>query len=98
MSKFFSLDMTDTSLACVCYVGQPSITRVQDVVRRLNKKNPEARVLLALFASESATPPIGAAGATTASGSFRVSLEAIVQTISGHRDDTTADTKDIKAS
>jgi hypothetical protein len=98
MSKFFSLDMTDTSLACVCYVGQPSITKVQDVVRRLNKKNAEARVLLALFGTESATPSIGAAGATTASGSFRTSLEAIIQTISGHRGDATANSKDIKAS
>ena len=98
MSKFFSLDMTDTSLACLCYVGQPSITKVQDVVRRLNKKNTDVRIMLALLGTESDAPSIGAAGATTASGSFRTSLEAIPQAISGHRGDATADSKDIKAS
>jgi len=98
MSKFFSLDMTDTSLACLCYVGQPSITKVQDVVRRLNKKNTDVRIMLALLGTESDAPSIGAAGATTASGSFRTSLEAITQAISGHRGDATADSKDIKAS
>jgi len=98
MSKFFSLDMADTSLACVCYVGQPSITRVQDAVRRLNKKNPGARILLALLGTDAAMPSIGAAGAATASGSFRTSLEAIIQIISGPRGDAAANTKDIVAS
>ena len=96
MSKFFSLDMTDTSLACVCYVGQPSITKVQDAVRRLNKKNAEARILLALLSTEAAAPSIGAVGAAIAGGSFRASLEAIIQAASEHRDDA-ANTKDIVA-
>ena len=54
-SKFFSLDMTDTSLACVCYVGQSSTAKVQDAVRRLSKKKDDARILLALFGTEAAT-------------------------------------------
>ena len=97
MSKFFSLDMTDTSLACVCYVGQPSITKVQDAVRRLNKKNAEARIFLALFATEAAAPSIGAVGAAIAGGSFRTSLEAIIQAASEHRGEAAANPKDVVA-
>src|SRR6516165_5492543 len=96
-SKIFSLDMTDTSLACVCYVGQPSITKVQDAVRRLNKKNAEARIFLALFATEAAAPSIGAVGAAIAGGSFRTSLEAIIQAASEHRGEAAANPKDVVA-
>ena len=97
MSKFFSLDMTETSLACVCYIGQPSITKVQDAVRRLNKKNAEARIMLALFSTEAAAPSMGTVGAAIAGGSFRTSLEAIIQAASEHRHDAAANPKDIVA-
>jgi hypothetical protein len=97
MSKFFSPDMTDTSLACVCYVGQPSTTKVQDAVRRLNKKNADARILLGLFGSEAAMPSTGAVGATIAGEPFGTALEAIVRATSGQRGDATATTKNIIA-
>jgi predicted PurR-regulated permease PerM len=96
-SKFFSLDMTDTALACVCYVGQPSPARVQDVVRRLGKKNADARILLALMGPETATPTIRAAGAIVSGGSFGVTLEAIVQATAEQCDDGTVSAKDIVA-
>jgi hypothetical protein len=95
MSKFFSLDMTDTSLACVCYVGQPSTAKIQDAVRRLNKKNADARILLGLFGTEAATPATGAVGAAVAGGSFGAALEAIIQATSERRDDASVGTKDI---
>ena len=95
-SKFFSLDMTDTSLACVCYVGQPSTGKVQDTVRRLNKKKADAHVLFALLGADAAAPSIGAVGATIARGSFGTALEAIIQTVSGQRDEMTV--KDMMAS
>jgi predicted PurR-regulated permease PerM len=95
MSKFFSLDMTNTSLACVCYVGQPSAAKVQDVVRRLNKKNPDARILLALLGTEAATPMIGAVGAEVCSGSFGAALEAIDQ--AKQRGEATVDGRDVAA-
>jgi predicted PurR-regulated permease PerM len=79
MSNFFSLDMTDTSLACICYMGPPPTAKVQDAIRRLNKKNPDARILLALFGSEAATPNINAVGAVNSCRSFGATLEAIVQ-------------------
>jgi AI-2E family transporter len=95
MSKFFSLDMTDISLACVCYVGQPSAAKVQDAVRRLNKKNADARILVALLGSEAATPMMGAVGAEVCSGSFGAALEAMVQaTTTPHGDTVAAGTRD----
>jgi hypothetical protein len=94
MSKFFSLDLTDTSLACVCYLGQPSTTKIQDAVRRLNKKKADACILLALFGTEAATPSISVVGEIVARGSFGTALKAIVQATSEQCGDVTAVTKD----
>jgi predicted PurR-regulated permease PerM len=96
MSKFFSLDMSDTSLACVCYVGQPSTAKVQDAVRRLNKKNADARILLALLGAEAATLTVGV-GAEVCSGSFGAALDAIKQAATRRRGEPTVDTRDIVA-
>jgi len=93
-SKIFSLDMTDTSLACVCYVGQPSITKIQDTVRRLKKKNADARILLAFFATE-AMPSMRTVDATVAAGSFGTSLEIIIQAMSAQLGDATVTTKEV---
>jgi len=95
ISKFFSFDMTDTSLACVCYLGQPSTTKIQDAVRRLNKKNADARIVLALFGSEPATPSKGVVGATASGGSFGAALDAIIQATSEQRRNATTSSKDI---
>ena len=95
ISKFFSFDMTDTSLAYVCYLGQPSTTKIQDAVRRLNKKNADARIVLALFGSEPATPSKGVVGATASGGSFGAALEAIIQATSEQRRNATTSSKDI---
>jgi hypothetical protein len=92
-AKFFSLDMTDAALACVCYIGQTSTAKMQDVVRRLGKKNAEARVVLALLGAEAATPTIGATGAIVSRGSFGVTLEAIIQATAKQGDDGTVSTK-----
>ena len=97
MSKFFSLDMTDTSLVCICCVGQPSTARIQDAVRRLNKKNADARILLALFGAESVAPTIGPVGAKVCSGSFGATLEAIIQATTKQHGVTTPDAKDVIA-
>jgi hypothetical protein len=91
-AKFFSLDMTDTSLACLCYVGQASTTKIQDVVRRLNKKNANAHILLALFGTGAASPTMGVVGATVCAGPFGTTLEAIIQATSAQRDDRIAAT------
>jgi predicted PurR-regulated permease PerM len=97
MSKFFSLDMSDTSLACICYVNHLSTAKIQDAVRRLARKNADVRILLALFGAEAAMPSTAAVGATVAGGAFGTALEAIVHAISEQRG-AAADTKDIIAS
>jgi predicted PurR-regulated permease PerM len=93
-SKFFSLDMTDTALACVCHVSQPSTARIQDVIRRLGKKNTDTHVMLALFGSEAAAPAIRAAGAVVARGSFTAALQAIVQATAKPGGEASFDTRD----
>jgi predicted PurR-regulated permease PerM len=92
-SKIFSLDMTDTFLACVCYVGQPSITKVQDAVRRLKRKNADARILLVFLGTE-AMPSTRTVGATVAGGSFGIALESIIQVTSAQDGDAAATTKE----
>jgi predicted PurR-regulated permease PerM len=80
MSKIFSLDLTDVSLACICYVGQPSTAKIQYAVRTLRKKGPDSRILLAILGTEGAVPTESATGAPIASGSFTAALEAIKAT------------------
>jgi predicted PurR-regulated permease PerM len=82
MSKFFSLELADTSLACVCYLGQPSTAKIQHTVRRLSKGTHETRILLALLGTEAAKSVESTTGALVTSGSFGATLEAIVQAIS----------------
>jgi predicted PurR-regulated permease PerM len=94
MSKFFSFDMTDTSLACVCYVDEPSAAKIQATVRRLSKKKFDAHILLALFGAEGTTPPVGEVGATVSGGSFSAALKDIVQASAKERDIAIIDTKD----
>jgi predicted PurR-regulated permease PerM len=97
MSKFFSLDMTDTSVACICYIGQPSMTKIQDAVRRLNSKNADARILLGHFGTGAAMRFEAGVGATVAGGSFGSASEAIAQANSRQLGDP-ANTKNIVAS
>ncbi len=94
MSKFVSLDMTDTSMACVCYVGQPSAGKIQATVRRLHKKKFDIRILLALFGAEGATPPVDAVVALVSNGSFSAALSAISQARDEQCDAATVDNKD----
>jgi len=95
MSKFFSLDMTETSLACICYVDQPSTAKIQATVRRLNKKKFDTHILLALFGSEVTAPPIGDVVAMVSCGSFSAALNAIVQATAEQRDTAAVETKNI---
>jgi predicted PurR-regulated permease PerM len=41
MSKLFSLELADTTLACVCYLSQPSNAKIQHTVRGLSKRTAE---------------------------------------------------------
>jgi predicted PurR-regulated permease PerM len=76
MSRFFSLDLADTSLVCICYVDRTSSAKIQYAVRRLSKKNPGGKIVLALLGTETDTPLKGA-GPDVAEGPFSVALKMI---------------------
>jgi predicted PurR-regulated permease PerM len=76
MSRLFSLDLADTSLVCICYVERPSSAKIQYAVRRLGKKKPGLRIILALLGAETGTPA-QSAGPDVAEGSFSLALTAI---------------------
>ena len=82
MSKLFSLELADTSLACVCYLGQPSNAKIQHTVRGLSKRTDGRRILLALLGTEAAKSVQSATSALVTSGSFGAALEAIVKATS----------------
>jgi predicted PurR-regulated permease PerM len=96
MSQLASLDLTNTSLICICYVARPSNAKIQFAVRRL-KKNSNAHILLALLGTdETVTPTENAPGTHVAEGSFGVVLEAVIRAISEQHNHA-IDTKDIVA-
>jgi predicted PurR-regulated permease PerM len=97
MSKFFSLDLADTSLVCVCYVDRPSSAKIQYAVRRLAKKSSSAGILLAFLGTESATPVESASSAHVVVGSFEVALAALIRATSQQCGATTIDHKEIVA-
>ena len=97
MSKFFSLDLADTSLVCVCYVDRPSNAKIQYAVRRLAKKSSSAGILLAFLGTESATPVESASSAHVVEGSFEVAVAALIRATSQQCCGATIDNKDIVA-
>jgi predicted PurR-regulated permease PerM len=97
MSKFFSLDLTETSLVCVCYIDRPSSAKTQYAVRRLTKKSSSAGILLAFLGTDSVTPVDSASGAHVAEGSFEDALAALIRLTSEQCGSATIDTKDIVA-
>jgi predicted PurR-regulated permease PerM len=55
ISRFFSLDLSQASAFCICYVGKPSSAMIQYTVRRLSKKSKDGRIFIALLGGESET-------------------------------------------
>jgi predicted PurR-regulated permease PerM len=97
MSNFLSLDLTDTSLVCVCYVDRPSSAKIQYAARRLAKKSNSIRIVLALLSAESAAPLENSSGTPVAEGSFGAVSGALVRAASEQADSAAVDTKDIVA-
>jgi predicted PurR-regulated permease PerM len=93
MSKFFSLDLTETSLICVCYVDRPSSAKIQYAVRRLTKKSGSATILLAFLGNDSSTSGESISAAQVAEGSFEVALEAIIRATSEQHNAVVVDAK-----
>jgi predicted PurR-regulated permease PerM len=70
ISRFFSLDLSQASAFCLCYVGKPSDAMIQYTVRRLSKKSKAGRIFIALLGDESETVTSRTRDITPVSGSF----------------------------
>jgi len=79
MSKFFSLDLSDTSLSCICYVDRPSSAKLHYAVRRLSKKRGGAAIIVAFMGEDQVTPAETLSGAAVVQGPFKLVIEAIVE-------------------
>jgi predicted PurR-regulated permease PerM len=79
MSKFFSLDLSETKLVCICYVDRPSNAKVQYAVRRLVKKSAGSAVILAFLDDDESILTERVEGATQVSGTLASVIDAIVK-------------------
>ena len=93
MSKVVSLELANTALACVCYLSQPSPAKIQHTVRGLRRTTDGGRVLLTLLGTEAVKPVESVSGALVTGGSFRATLDAIVQATSEQPIDAPGRTK-----
>jgi predicted PurR-regulated permease PerM len=82
MSKLPSLELANTALVCVCYLSQPSAAKIQHAIRGLSRRIDGTRILFALLGTEAVEPVENASNALVTGGSFRATLEAIVQVTS----------------
>jgi hypothetical protein len=83
MSKFFALDLSDSSLFCVCYVDNPSSAKVHYAVRRLRKKSCGAPIMVALLGAETDASAAKTEGAVTNAGKFAGTAKSIVESAIG---------------
>jgi predicted PurR-regulated permease PerM len=81
MARFFSLDLADTLLICICYVERPSHARMQYAVRRLSQKNPGGNIILALLGPETDAPS-ASMGPDVVEGPFSVALKRVGEAVS----------------
>lgn len=79
MSRFFSLDLTDKRLICICYVDRPSSAKVRYAVRRLAQKRGGAAIVLAFLGDNEVSPAEPLSDVTVAEGSFKLVIETIAK-------------------
>jgi predicted PurR-regulated permease PerM len=82
MSKFFALDLSDSSLFCICYVDNPSSAKIHYAVRRLRKKSSGAPIMVALLGTDPST--VKTEGAVTIAGNFAGTVKSIVESAIGN--------------
>jgi predicted PurR-regulated permease PerM len=78
VAKFFSLDLTETVLVCICYADRPSNAKLHYAVRRLTKKTKSAYVM-ALFFGPAAEELEKVPGLSATMKSFAAALDAVDQ-------------------
>jgi hypothetical protein len=70
ISRFFSLDLSQATAFCICYVGKPSGAMIQYTVRRLSKRSTGGRIFIALLGGETDVAAPGTADITRVVGDF----------------------------
>jgi hypothetical protein len=83
MSKFFALELSSSSLFCVCYVDNPSSAKIHYAVRRLRKKSSGAPIMVALLGTETDARAAKTEGAVTIAGNFAGVVKSIVENAVG---------------
>jgi hypothetical protein len=79
ISRFFSLDLSQASAFCICYVGKPSDAMIQYTVRRLSKKSRDGRIFIAMLGSESETVTSRTRDISALNGSFGHIVDLIAE-------------------
>jgi predicted PurR-regulated permease PerM len=82
MSKLSSPELANAALTCVCYLSQPSAAKIQHAVRGLSRTINGGRILITLLGTEAAKPVESVSSGLVTSGSFRATLDAIIQATS----------------
>jgi hypothetical protein len=70
ISRFFTLDLSQVSAFCICYVGKPSNAMIQYTVRRLGKKSKDGRIFIAMLGDDSETVTSATGKITPVNGNF----------------------------
>ena len=52
VSRFFSLDLSEAALICICYVDTPTSAKVHYATRRLLRKKPGCQIVLSLLGND----------------------------------------------
>ena len=78
VSKFFSLDLNDTELICICYADRPSNAKLHYAVRRLTKKTKSAYII-ALFIDPAAEELEKVPGLSATTKTFATAIDAVEQ-------------------
>jgi predicted PurR-regulated permease PerM len=79
ISRFFSLDLSQASAFCICYVGKPSDAMIQYTVRRLSKKSRDGRIFIAMLGNESETVTSRTRDISALNGSFGRVVDLIAE-------------------
>jgi predicted PurR-regulated permease PerM len=78
VAKFFSLNLTETQLVCVCYADRPSNAKLHYAVRRLTKRSKSAYIIaLVLRSAAEAELDAKVPGLSAVTTTFATALDAI---------------------
>jgi predicted PurR-regulated permease PerM len=83
MSRFFSLDLSQTTALCICYASKPSQAMIQYAVRRLAKKSKASHIIIALLGGDAGIAVLPMPNVTAANGNFSDVVDAVAELAAG---------------